>query len=458
MNLNILQYPDFSYYTELNDGFMISTQGKQIRIVSLEHPKKTLLLDKDSIHGHVSHLEAFEDNSGFLGISDRGETVFYRNPGKTWKISQVFHERGEEYEGPHPILAEDNILIPYFKDKHRTILFRLFQEEGTLRDTFSAIYSPEMKIKAIPALSSYAIEDQKEKLTERFFDARKKGSVELVQKYLGNEILDPLEPDSNGWSALQWAVVNNQPEVVKILYPKIKELEEIAEKQKKDKKDEQNFAHELNEFDESKQNEINDYIQKIEELAKEKMLLEKQNEELTNNLSIANENLKELNDLVIDKYSNMENELYKQKTQKKNIEKKYKGMIKQIKSKEKGIVQENSQLKEILNNQDNSNKLQNLALYQNALGKDNLNRTMFNIPVNNNLLNDNNNNSVVIDSNNQRNILNNNTLNFANNKRINNIQNMPKLEDPNKKKKKKTLEEFKELLQKIDEKLDINKK
>ena len=163
MNLNILQYPDFSYYTELNDGFMISTQGKQIRIVSLEHPKKTLLLDKDSIHGHVSHLEAFEDNSGFLGISDRGETVFYRNPGKTWKISQVFHERGEEYEGPHPILAEDNILIPYFKDKHRTILFRLFQEEGTLRDTFSAIYSPEMKIKAIPALSSYAIEDQKEK-------------------------------------------------------------------------------------------------------------------------------------------------------------------------------------------------------------------------------------------------------------------------------------------------------
>ena len=102
-----------------------------------------------------------------------------------------------------------------------------------------------------------SLEDQKEKLTERFFEACKNGSVELVLKYLGNEILDPLEPDSNGWSALQWSVVNNHPEVVKILYPKIKELEAIAEKQKKDKKDEQNFAHELNEFDEAFKKPLN---------------------------------------------------------------------------------------------------------------------------------------------------------------------------------------------------------
>ncbi len=133
-------------------------------------------------------------------------------------------------------------------------------------------------------------------------------------------------------------------------------------------------------------------------------------------------------------------------------------MIKQIKSKEKGIIQENSQLKEILNNQDNSNKLQNLALYKNAIGLDNnnnqLNRTMFNIPVNNNILNDNNNNSMVIDSNNQRNLLN-NTLNIANNKRINNVQMMPKIEDPNDDNQKRTLEEFKDLLKRIDEKLDI---
>ena len=151
----------------------------------------------------------------------------------------------------------------------------------------------------------------------------------------------------------------------------------------------------------------------------------------------------------------MENELYKQKEQKKNIEKKYKGMIKQIKTKEKGIIKENSQLKEMLNNQDNNNKLQNLAMYKNTMGIDNnnqLNHTMFNIPVNNNILNDNN--SMVIDSNNQRNALN-NTLNFANKKINNNYKMMPKIEDPNDDNQKKTLEEFKDLLKKIDEKLDI---
>ena len=87
-------------------------------------------------------------------------------------------------------------------------------------------------------------------------------------------------------------------------------------------------------------------------------------------------------------------------------------------------MKENSKLKEILSNQDNNNKLQNLALYKNTMGQDinmnsnnQLNHTMFNIPVNNNnLLNDNN--SMMIDSNNQRNALN-NTLNFAN-KRVNN--------------------------------------
>ena len=131
-------------------------------------------------------------------------------------------------------------------------------------------------------------------------------------------------------------------------------------------------------------------------------------------------------------------------------------MIKQIKWKEKRIIKENSQLKEMLNNQDNANKLQNLALYKNAVGVDNNNQlynTMFNIPVNNNILNDNN-NSIVIDSNNQRNILN-NTLHLANNQRINNFKMMPKIEDPNYDNQKKTLEEFKDLLKRIDEKLDI---
>ena len=102
-----------------------------------------------------------------------------------------------------------------------------------------------------------SLEDQKEKITERFFDACKNGSVEAIKKYLGNEILDPLELDSSGWSALQWAVVNNHPEVVKVLYPKIKELEALQEKTKKDKEAEQNFAHELSEFDEAFKKPLN---------------------------------------------------------------------------------------------------------------------------------------------------------------------------------------------------------
>ena len=101
-----------------------------------------------------------------------------------------------------------------------------------------------------------SLEDQKEKITERFFEACKSGSVEAIKKYLENEILDPLELDATGWSALQWAIVNNHPEVVKILYPKIKELEANLEKSKKEKED-QKISHELSDFDEAFKKPLN---------------------------------------------------------------------------------------------------------------------------------------------------------------------------------------------------------
>ena len=104
-----------------------------------------------------------------------------------------------------------------------------------------------------------SLEDQKEKLTERFFEACKSGSVEAIKKYMGNEILDPLELDTAGWSALQWAIVNNHPEVVKILYPKIKELEANLEKVKKEKVD-QKISHELTDFDEAFKKPLNPQI------------------------------------------------------------------------------------------------------------------------------------------------------------------------------------------------------
>ena len=72
-------------------------------------------------------------------------------------------------------------------------------------------------------------EQQKEKVKEKFFDACKNGNVEIVQKLINHELLDILELDSGGWSALQWAIVNNHPEIVKIVYKKY-------EKEKNNKK------------------------------------------------------------------------------------------------------------------------------------------------------------------------------------------------------------------------------
>ena len=106
-------------------------------------------------------------------------------------------------------------------------------------------------------------------------------------------------------------IIDEKNNIIEQLKMEIGEIEnEILEKDK-----------ELNEYEENKSNEINDCTAKIEQLVKEKMLLEEQNEELAKNLSIANENLKQLNDLVVDKYSNMENELYKQITKQKHRKK-----------------------------------------------------------------------------------------------------------------------------------------
>ena len=42
-----------------------------------------------------------------------------------------------------------------------------------------------------------------------------------------------------------------------------------------------------------------------------------------------------------------------------------------LRKKGKGIIKENNQLKELINNQDNNNQLQNLALYNNTTGDNN---------------------------------------------------------------------------------------
>ena len=106
-------------------------------------------------------------------------------------------------------------------------------------------------------------------------------------------------------------------------------------------------------------------------------------------------------------------EINKKKEEKENIEKKYKVMIKNIKSKEKGIKKENKDLKKLIKNQENNNE------------NSQLNKTMLNSPINNNILNDNS-NSIML----------------------------PKIEDPNDGNQKKVLDDFRDLLKKMDEKLE----
>ena len=77
-------------------------------------------------------------------------------------------------------------------------------------------------------------------------------------------------------------------------------------------------------FEENKQEEFKEYTNQIEILMEEKNILTAQNIELTNNLALANENMKQLNEIVIDKYADVEAELFKQTNINENMEKKYK--------------------------------------------------------------------------------------------------------------------------------------
>ena len=54
-----------------------------------------------------------------------------------------------------------------------------------------------------------------------------------LNKVIDDELLEILEPDDNKWTGLQWAVVNNHPEIVKILYQKQLALKKKCRNSKK---------------------------------------------------------------------------------------------------------------------------------------------------------------------------------------------------------------------------------
>ena len=106
---------------------------------------------------------------------------------------------------------------------------------------------------------------------------------------------------------------------------------------------------ELELLEQAKTNENREYNDQMAQVIKEKNDLELYNAELSDNLSQASQKIKELNDFITDKYNSLNQSLFKERSRNDNIEKKYKGAIKNLRMREKSLIEENKQLKELLN-------------------------------------------------------------------------------------------------------------
>ena len=243
-------------------------------------------------------------------------------------------------------------------------------------------------------------------------------------------------------------------------------------------------------YEENSQKEIDEYNNKIQELIREKTTLEINNNELSQNLNRANDTLKEYNDIVVNKYKNLEDELYKEKQNKITMEQKYKNKIESMKLKNNSLLKENNMLKDIINNQPlkknfkgnihkhgGSNNLNNNKKYdvkvkdyitfRNKINiKDltdidsHINRTMFNFNYKPNKEYNTMKNNRIYNLAQSSNFMNNTINSYKNKKNVNkfsdsniknNILNDSQIKQIN------MINEFKTLLNQIDEKLEIGK-
>ena len=193
--------------------------------------------------------------------------------------------------------------------------------------------------------------------------------------------------------------------------------------------------------EEAKQNDIMKYNSKIDELIREKIQLESEKKELTDSLSLATNQLKQYENNINKQQSLYEQKIFKINAKKEGLEKKYKNLYKQMKTKEKFFQSENQNLKHKIREietEKNQIEVQNKYNLNSSMMLNN--NTMFNLPaVQSNMLN----NSFTYNTNN-------NNLAFMN--QTANFQTFNYKYDDND--EKKTLEDFKKLLAKIDEKLD----
>ena len=206
--------------------------------------------------------------------------------------------------------------------------------------------------------------------------------------------------------------------------------------------------NELELLEQTRQNDANAYNDKIEQVLKEKNGLEGIKAELTDNLSQANQKIKQMNDFMTDKFNSLMQSLQSETAKNENLEKKYKSMIKTLKMKHNSLNEENKQLKEVLNQKDiekehmeyqYQNEIKNMCLYNT------INNNSVMIP-NNNVVN----NSMAVGYN-----VNNYGIGNANSSYYG-VGNLSyRGEDHDEEGQKKTLEEFKRLLNSIDEKLDL---
>ena len=220
--------------------------------------------------------------------------------------------------------------------------------------------------------------------------------------------------------------------------------------------------------DQNTQKEFSEQNFALTNLVQEKNQLLEEKAELENSLNQATAKIMELNDIIQDNVSFYQSDRYKENEKNENLQKKLRGIIKQLKFREKTLSEENERLKNIVNEKENEkqqietsyqNELNNISLYNNfnnsQMINNNPNMTNPNLTTPNLMGTNPNitnismqmpNNSMMMGMNNYQGqfIPTTNSYSFV-------------LNDSREEGQKKTLDEFKKLLAKIDEKLDGNK-
>ena len=133
-------------------------------------------------------------------------------------------------------------------------------------------------------------------------------------------------------------------------------------------------------LEQSRQSEANDYTAQIEALLKEKNDLDIYKQELTDNLYQANNKIKEMHEFISEKYNSLIQSLSSETQKNEELEKKYKKIVKNLRYKLQSVIEENRTLRNVLNAKDKEkeqmeyhyqNELKNMSLYNNTIYQNN---------------------------------------------------------------------------------------